>query len=189
MMDGGFYVRSNVSELTVGGDGRTVSGLLAPYNEIARVDDGFGPYWETFDPGCFERPMKGKPQYLRLQLEHNGHWVGRGDVWRDGPDGLAADLRLDNTEAGREAAFKIRDGQTPGLSLAFVPGVSPTRRHSDGRQVVHRQRVKTLHHVALCMNPAYSGAQVEAVRSAPDHEGPRERLAYWQQWTERIRRA
>jgi HK97 family phage prohead protease len=185
MIDG-LYIRSYESELSVTGDGRTVCGMLAPYNELAFVDDGFGPYWETFQPGCFDRCIKGQPSYLRVQLEHNGHWVGRGDVWRDSSHGLEADMRLDNTEAGREAAFKIRDGQTPGLSLAFLPGKSPTRNIS-GKQVVVRERVKAIHHVALCQQPAYMGAQVEMVRSN-SYQGPPERLAYWQDWTSRLRR-
>src|SRR5262245_1437301 len=181
------YYRSIETDLAITGDGRTVTGMLAPYNEIAKVDDGFGPYWETFEPGCFQRCMRAKANYLRVQLEHNGHWVGRGSLWRDGPAGLSADLRLDDTEAGREAAFKSRDGQTPGLSLAFQPAaINPTIKHRDGRDVVHRRQVKGLHHVALCQVPAYDSAKVAAVRSAP--EGPPERVAYWQEWTERIRR-
>jgi HK97 family phage prohead protease len=183
----GLYIRSYESDLSISGDGRTISGMLAPYNEIARVNDGFGDYWETFVPGCFDRPMRGMPQYLRVQLEHNGHWVGRGHTWKDTSEGLCAELRLDNTEAGREAAFKIRDGQTPGLSLAYLPGRSPTRNIS-GKQVVLREKVKTIHHVALCQVPAYSGAQVEMIREAPEEPVTPERLAYWQAWTERIKR-
>jgi HK97 family phage prohead protease len=184
MIDG-LYIRSCESDLAITGDGRTVTGMLAPYNELAHVNDGFGPYWETFQPGCFDRALRGHASYLRVQLEHNGHWVGRGDVWRDGTAGLSADLRLDNTEAGREAAFKIRDGQTPGLSLAFLPGRSPTRTIK-GKEVVVREKVKAIHHVALCQQPAYMGAQVEMVRSAPVETA--ERLAYWQDWTRRVRR-
>jgi len=98
-------------------------------------------------------------------------------------------MRLDDTEAGREAAFKIKDGQTPGLSLAFLPSLSGSRTidHADGKPVVHRQRVKAIHHVALCQHPAYVDAQIAAVREAP--AGPPERLQYWNEWTERIRRA
>jgi HK97 family phage prohead protease len=192
MIDG-YCIRAIDQNLAVTGDGRTVTGLLAPYGEVARVDDGFGPYWETFDPGCFDRCVRhGNASYLRVQLEHNGHWVGRGQVFRDDPSkGLAADLRLDDTEAGREAAFKIRDGQTPGLSLAFLPGNGPhnteTVHHKrDNREVVHRKRVKALHHVALCQFPAYATAQVAAVREAPI--GAPARLAYWQDWTKRVKR-
>lgn len=181
------YVRSFDTELTLSGDGRTISGMLAPYGEIAQVDDGFGPYWETFDRGCFQKCIRPTANYLRVQLEHSGHWVGRGAYFHDQPSGLCADMRLDDTEFGREAAFKIRDGQTPGLSLAFQPmAFNETIKHADGRSVLHRKKVKGLHHVALCQTPAYKSAQVTAVREAPP--GPPERLAYWQQWTERVRR-
>ena len=190
MMIDGYLIRSTVSELKLTGDGRTVVGMLAPYNEIAEVNDGFGNYYEMYAPGCFERCIRsGNAAYLRVQLEHNGRWVGRGNRWHDGPKGLAAELRLDDTEGGREAAFKIHDGQTPGLSLAFLATPAGSRqRRIDGRDVLVRERIKALHHVALCMTPAYANAQVEAVRSAPERTGPPERLAYWQQWTERVRR-
>lgn len=186
-MSEGLYLRAVDSQLSVTGDGRTVVGLLAPYNQVSQVNDGFGPYYEQYDPGCFARCIKGSASYLKVQLEHNGHWVGRGHAWQDGPNGLSAAMRLDDTEAGREAAFKIRDGQTPGLSLAFRPSPSdPTIVHPDGRSVVHRQRVKALAHVALCQVPAYKEALVTAVRSAP--EGPPERVQYWKDWTARARR-
>jgi HK97 family phage prohead protease len=189
VMDG-LYIRAVASDLEVTGDGRTVTGLLAPYNTPAKVDDGFGPYWEMFERGCFSRALRGNASYLRLQLEHNGHWVGRGSVWRDSAEGLAADMRLDDTEAGREAAFKIRDGQTPGLSVAYRLSEDPQgneTRPIAGKKVTVRKKIKALHHVALCQFPAYAQAQVEAVRSAPP-DGPPDRLAYWQDWTVRMRR-
>lgn len=181
------YVRSYSVDLDVQGDGRTVVGTLAPYNEIAEVDDGFGPYYETFVPGCFRTVTKGRPQYLRVQLEHDGRWVGRGQTWLDTDLGLGAELRLDDTEAGREAAYKIRDGQTPGLSVSFVPGASPRERTKDGKWLVRRDRIKAIHHVALCPFPAYQQALVSSVRSGPA-PSTTERLQYWKQWTERVRR-
>ena len=192
MLIDGLCVRSVEAPIEVTGDGRTVVGLLAPYNELALVDDGFGPYYERFIPGCFDRCMRGNASYLRVQLEHNGHWVGRGEDWDDGPVGLKASMRLDATEAGREAAFKIADGQTPGLSLSFHPGAKdrhwrqePKRR--DGLRVINREKVKAIHHVALCQVPAYTSAQVMAVRHA-SVERRADRLAYWQQWTADARR-
>lgn len=181
-------VRDFSNDLGIRGDGRTVFGMLVPYGEIARVDDGFGPYLETFDKGAFHRVLRGKPQFLQVQLTHNGHWVGRGHAWQDTDAGLCAEMRLDNTEAGREAAFKIRDGQTPGLSIAFQPGQHVTRTHADGTEVVHRKVVKTIYHVALCAQGAYSKALVDSIRSAPERRRGDDRLQYWQQWTERVRR-
>lgn len=185
----GIVERAYSAQMSAVGDGRTIRGLLAPYGEVTEVNDGFGDYWETIDPGAFTRVLRGRPQYLRVHLEHPGRWVGRGEAWRDSQEGLAAELRLDDTESGREAAFKVRDGQLPGLSLAFMPGASQTIRHDDGRDVVHRQRIKAVHHVALCPLGAYSEALVHSLRSAPPGAPERhDRVEYWQQWTERIRR-
>ena len=186
-----FLVRAVEQPLACVGDGRTVVGKLAPYNEPALVNDGWGPYYEMFLPGCFDRCISGAARYLKVQLMHNGHWVGRGDEWDNRPDGLWADLRLDDTEAGREAAFKVRDGQAPGLSLEFLPSSARQfniRGKHNGLDLVKRSRVKALRHVALCDFPAYESAQVAVVRSAPLPEGPPERLAYWQDWTARVRR-
>jgi uncharacterized protein len=181
-------VRAFDSAIEVEGDGRTVVGLLAPYNEDSIVDDGFGPYVETFMPGCFDRAISGKASYLKVQLEHHGRWVGRGSLWRDMPHGLMAELRLDNTEAGREAAFKIQDGQTPGLSLSFYPGNKDARGQRNGMRHVMRHQVRALNHVALCQFPAYQSALVEAVRSREEPARTADRVAYWQRWTERVKR-
>jgi uncharacterized protein len=188
MIDG-LCIRAVEAPLEITGDGRTVTGLLAPYNEVVLVDDGFGPYYETFVPGCFDRAMRGNATYLRVQLEHNGHWVGRGNQWINRPEGLSAQMRLDNTEAGREAAFKIHDGQTPGLSIAFQtnPNDRSEPNFRNGLPLVKRTKVKSIHHVALCQHPAYKGAMVESVRHASAPATP-ERLAYWKEWTDRIRR-
>lgn len=163
-------------------DGRTVVGLAAPYNEVCLADDDCGPYRpyrETIDPGAFRSIVERWPaRRCKVQLEHPeragmGAWVGRGQEWRDEPEGLRVVLRLDDTEAGRVAAFKIRDGQTPAMSVAFVPGVSDTRWHAElGADVVHRQSVRAITHVALVPAGAYPGAQVEALRSGPDGDRP-----------------
>lgn len=152
-------VRATVAPLEVTGDGRTVIGLVVPYGRVATVDDGFGPYRELFEPGAFAKPMKGRAQYVRVHLEHPGAWVGRGERWLDTEAGLSMALRLDDTEAGRAAAFKVRDGQTPGLSVGFVPGRTNTKMHPDG-PVEHRLSVKSVHHVALVAQGAYPEAQV-----------------------------
>jgi phage head maturation protease len=54
--------------------------------------------------------------------------------------------------------------------------------------LVERERIKAIHHVALCQVPAYAQAQVTAVRSRPEPPAVAERVEYWKQWTERVRR-
>jgi HK97 family phage prohead protease len=173
-----YLVRSLASPLEVVGDGRTVVGTIAPYGQVATVDDGFGAYREVIERGAFAKVMRGRPQFVRLHLEHQGEWVGRGDRWLDTDDGLAMAFRLDDTEPGRTAAYKLADGQVPGFSIGYVPGRTATRLGPDG-PVEHRLSIRTLHHVALCPEGCYPEAQVTAVRSAvPGND----RVAVWQAW-------
>lgn len=169
-------IRAVTTPLEVAGDGRTLLAKVAPYGKVAAVDDGFGPYLETFDRGCFARPMRARAQTVRLHLEHAGSWVGRGERWMDGPDGLAMAFRIDDTEFGRAAAFKIRDEQTPAMSVGFVPGRTITKIGPDG-PVEHRVGIRSIHHVALVPQGAYEDAAVTAVR----HHST-DRLALLQEW-------
>ena len=156
-------------------DGRTVVGLAAPYGEIALADDGAGPYHETFDRGEFGPVVSRWPaRRMKVQLEHPervgmGAWVGRGQEWHDDHEGLRVVLRLDDTEDGRSAAYKIRDGQTPAMSIAFVPGLSESEYHQDlAAPVLHRRQVRAISHVALVPAGAYNSARIEALRAALD---------------------
>jgi HK97 family phage prohead protease len=156
-------------------DGRTVVGLAAPYGEIALADDGAGPYHETFDRGAFAPVVSRWPaRRMKVQLEHPervgmGAWVGRGQEWHDDHEGLRVVLRLDDTEDGRSAAYKIRDGQTPAMSIAFVPGLSESEYHQDlAAPVLHRRQVRAISHVALVPAGAYNSARIEALRTALD---------------------
>lgn len=173
-----YLTRTVAAPVEVVGDGRTILARVAPYNTPALVDDGFGPYREVIEPGAFEKVMRARPQVVRVHLEHFGDWVGRGDKWLDGPDGLSMALRLDDTEPGRVAAYKIRDGQATGMSIGFVPGRTVTKIGPDG-PVEHRLSIRAIHHVAIVPDPAYSGAKVEAVRAASTN-----RISLWQQWLE-----
>lgn len=169
-------IRSVVAPLDVVGDGRTVIGVVAPYNRVAVVNDGWGPYRESFEPGAFARVIRCRAQAVHVNLEHPGQWVGRGDRWMDSGSGLSMSMRLDDTEGGRTAAFKIRDGQLPGLSIGFVPGRTVTKMTADG-PVETRMSVRAIHHVALVPEGAYDDAQVTAVRHASA-----DRVALWQVW-------
>lgn len=175
-MSGDVLIRSVVAPLDVAGDGRTVIGVVAPYDRVAVVDDGFGPYRESFDRRAFSKVITCRAQAVRVHVEHPGSWVGRGDRWMDSDRGLSMAMRLDDTEAGRTAAYKIRDGQLPGLSIGFVPGRTVTKMTADG-PVETRVSIRSIHHVALVPQGAYEQAEVTAVRHASA-----DRVALWQLW-------
>ena len=195
-------------EVPVDGDGLTVIGLAAPYDEVVEVDDGDGPYLEAFTRGAFAGVVDRWPaRRLKVQLEHPtragmGAWVGRGEAWRDGPDGLHVELRLDDTTDGRAAAFKVRDGQTPAMSVAYTPGRTERRWNEErGADVHYRSAVRAINHVALVPAGAYPSALVTAHRAAgvdglpstvelgalPPPPAPRPRLAELDGWLATMR--
>lgn len=175
-MSAEMLIRSVVTPLEVAGDGRTLLGTVIPYNRVAVVNDGFGAYREQFETGAFHKVIQCRAQSVRVHLEHPGQWVGRGDRWMDSPSGLAMAMRLDDTELGRIASFKIRDGQTTALSIGFTPGRTITKMTPDG-PVESRVNVRALHHVALVPEGAYDEALVTAVRHTSA-----DRVALWQEW-------
>lgn len=172
-------LRSNDAPLEVAGDGRTLEALVVPYNTPTVVDDGLGPYREAIDPKAFARVMRGLPSHVRLHLEHDGQWVGRGHRWMDSAEGLRMQFRVDDTEPGRTAIYKVKDGQVPGMSIGYIPGRSETRQSPEG-PVEWRLNVKCLHHTALVPTPAYIDARVSALRSAPATSA--DRLEQWKTW-------
>lgn len=175
-------LRSVDAPLEVAGDGRTLEALICPYNSPTRVDDGLGEYLEAIDRNAFARVMRGAPSFVRLHLEHDGQWVGRGHEWVDSPEGLRMVFRVDDTEPGRTAIFKVKDGQVPGMSIGYIPGRTETRSTPDG-PVQWRMTVKTLHHTALVARGAYPTARVEALRSAPAND----RADQWRAWLESVK--
>ena len=45
-------------EVQIDKEGRTLISRLVPYNEVATVNDGMGPYQEMFVPGAFDSQMR-----------------------------------------------------------------------------------------------------------------------------------
>lgn len=164
--DRGFLVRTFAAELTAG-EGRTVDVRIVPYGERATVADGFGgvpkgvPYVEEWMPGVFDGQVKAANRVL-ANFEHQtglAGVVGHGLQLREARDGFHGSFKLHDTPDGEKALMLVREGVLGGVSLEAVPKKSV--RTAAG--VV--QRVKAhLKAVALCREPAYTGAVVLAVR-------------------------
>jgi HK97 family phage prohead protease len=151
-----------------GWDGRTLETRIAPYNVAAEVADPpwFHPYREMFLPGAFERQVKAPDRVkVFLNFEHEQGLrgiVGHGLSLNDRDDGLYGSFRVHENQDGDKALQLINEGLLTGLSLEFRPQRS---RRVDG--VVQRIRAH-IDNVSLCRDPAYSEAQVLAVREAPE---------------------
>jgi hypothetical protein len=92
-----------------------------------------------------------------------GFGVGKTVHLAEQPDGLHGAWRMYDTPAGDEALHMVRTGEVTGLSIGFKAVDGGTRKAADG---AYEQRAAHLDHVVLTGEPAYSGAQVTAIRTA-----------------------
>ncbi len=156
-------------------DGRTLHVRVVPFDEVATVADppDFRPYQEKFMPGVFERQMNAAHR-VRLRTDHaaideSGERksgvsgvVGRGVSLQETNGGVEAEFRFLNTPDADTALELVREGGYDGVSAEFAPIRSV--RSQDGIL----QRVKAhLDSVALAVGPAYSKAEILALREQP----------------------
>jgi len=126
---------------------------LVPFQETIHL----GRHEERFDPGVQIEERGGK---VKLRYEH-GETVG-GMVSRETRDnGVYGVFKVSETRTGDDVLALAKDGNL-GLSLGFIPIES----RMDGRVKV--QTRIDLREVSAVGIPAYSGAEITAVRSKED---------------------
>lgn len=155
------------------GDGRTLVARLVPYNEVATVNDGQGPYQETILPGAFDAQERAASR-IKAFLVNFRHQrglqdqVGHAAKIEDRDDGLYGELRIFDGPIGDHALNLVNAGVLNRLSIEFA---SVKDRVSGG--VTQRVKARLLG-VALVPEGtnAYHGAEVMAVREADDGDEP-----------------
>lgn len=168
------------AEFNVRSSRRIIEGRAVPYGVAELVsDDGMTQYREEWALGAFA--AYGQPANagrVKLNYTHDDtllrNWIGRTKHFEEKRDGLYGEWKVDETELGDLILFKVDDAQLRGLSIASRPLESIER---DG--VTLRVRA-LLDHVALVEQPAFTDAQVLALRErrqAPTGPSPAERLA------------
>jgi HK97 family phage prohead protease len=148
-------------------EGRTVDVRLVPFGEVARVADP--PRWEVYReewlPGVFDHQLTAANR-IHAKYGHSesvGNVVGHGITMRREPDGYHLATKIHQTPQGDTALELLRDGALPAVSLEARP--VKNQRTADG--IV--QRVKAhLRAFAFCTEGAFAGAQVLAIREAPE---------------------
>jgi HK97 family phage prohead protease len=166
------FTRTVAAELAADGDGRTIEARIAPYGAAAEVADPpeFKPYNEMFVPGAFEAQTRAAGRLkIWLNFEHDQGLrgiVGHGATLEERSDGLYGTFRVHENADGDKALQLIRDGLLTGLSLEFA-----ALRSRVVNGVVQRLRAH-IDKVSLCRFPAYSDAQILAVRTAPLEQVP-----------------
>ena len=161
------HVRQITSALAVrdGGDGRTLAGVLLPWNVEARVLDQGRLVTETFERGALAGTDPGRVPLTATHPRDAGTLpIGVTLSIEDRADAAWGEWHVSDTMIGNEVLALARDGVPLGLSIGFaeIPGGS---RWSADRQRVTRTRA-ALDHIAVVRTPAYVGAGVAGVREA-----------------------
>lgn len=148
-------------EVSRSGDGRTVCGLIAPFNIAATVDDGDGPYRESFTRSAFTKTIAERGDKVKFLAHHNKRTnpLGRATLLREDASGVYGEFLVSKTQAGDEVLELVRDGVLDSFSVGFIPIRS--RRNHEG--VVERSEV-ALRETSIVAFPAYADAVVSAIR-------------------------
>jgi HK97 family phage prohead protease len=146
------------------GVGRTVFGLVVPYNQTADVRDGFSRYRERFAAGSFRRSIAERGNKIRLFVGHDTKKlaIGKPVELFEQADGVHAAFEISDTVAGNDALESVRNGFADSFSIGF----RPLRHRMDGDVLVRTECA--IREVSLVGLPNYEGATIAGVRS----EGP-----------------
>lgn len=169
------FIRSADFELR--DDGRTLTGRIVPYGEVANVvevdneTNELVRYQETFLPHSLAAMAQGfsarggkfaNGQFIPLLIDHNDNFdnmVGHATELRDEDDGAYASFRLYDDARITKIRSVLTESHT-GLSISFRDVRTP-RIVND---VVQRVQVFVAH-VAATPSPAYENAGILAIRS------------------------
>jgi HK97 family phage prohead protease len=159
-------IRFNASSISIdaaapdGTPRRTLTGIAAPYNVVARVSDGTEI---MLAPGSL--PEDGKNP--KLYMYHDSTQpVGLVTARQDTPEGMLFEARISSTAAGDEALTLATDGVLDSVSV----GISATEFTYDenGVMVITAAEWQEL---SLVPQPAFAGATIEKVM-ASIHQNP-----------------
>jgi HK97 family phage prohead protease len=152
-----------------GSDGRTVFGILVPWNHPMRIDEHLR---EQFEPGGADHVIQagergrapgGLPAYrmhfAREHVRQGGAPIGRTQLLRDDAAGLYGEWRVSKTPVGDETIELIKDGVYRELSVGFRCAPGWSRRLPDG--TVSRTRFDPFE-AAVVLRGAYADAAAVA---------------------------
>ena len=147
-------------EVRADATGRTVTGIVVPFERTARVSDGGPSYDEAFQRGAFAKTIAERGGKVKLLSQHNARTnpLGRATLLREDAAGLYGEFSVSRTQAGDEALELIRDGALDSFSVGFAPV-----KHEKRAGVLWRTEV-ALREASLVTFPAYSDALVSGLR-------------------------
>lgn len=161
-----------------GSDGRTIYGILVPWNHRQRIDDQLV---EQFERGSADhviaagergRAPGGLPAYrMQLSRDHQrqgGKPIGRTLLLRDDAAGLYGEWRVSATVEGEETLTLVKDQVLRELSVGFRCAPSWSRRLPDG--TVSRQRFDPFEAAVVSRGAYAEAAMLQGVREEVDDD-------------------
>jgi HK97 family phage prohead protease len=150
-------------EIRSGGDGRTVGGLVVPYDTPTEIREMSGSYTETFRPGSFAKTLAERGTKVKLMAEHQRGSlpIGKATNLVETRGGVTGEFYVSRTQAGDDALELVRDGALDSFSVGFEPMKDEWSRD---RTSVERVEAR-LWEVSLVGIPAYQDALITSVRS------------------------
>lgn len=142
---------------------REFTGIGVPYGED--FNPGYG-WSERFDPGAID-PADG----AKIYWQHR-EVIGRAIAQRDTDAGHEVTGKISDTAQGRDAWTLLEDGAVDRLSIGFEPIEYRIEKNDDGTETIIHTKVRT-REFSLVSFPAYDGAKVTAIRSAPEQKESR----------------
>lgn len=188
------FIRS--AEFQLRDDGRTLTGRMVPYNEVADIvelDEESGElvqYREQFLPNSLMAMVQGFQarggKFVPLLIDHQDKFdnmIGHAVELRSENDGAWGSFRLYDDERIKKIRSVLTESHT-GLSISFRDTRAP--KVIDG--VISHVQVH-VGHVAATPLPAYSKATIESLRDSGNHlvDGPRPCLDDVKAWLQQER--
>lgn len=148
-------------EVRSDGTGRTIAGIIVPFDRESRVSDGGPSYLESFQRGAFAKTFRERGDRVKFLYQHNSREpIGRAVALREDAAGAYGEFKVSNIPAGDHALELVRDGVLDSFSVGFTPVKHETRGGVKVRTEV------ALREVSLVTFPAYEDARVQSVREA-----------------------
>jgi HK97 family phage prohead protease len=158
------FTRDFATDLSIRADGtgRTVAGIVVPYDTVARVSDGGRPYDEAHQRGSFAKAIADRGDRVPLMLHHDRtRPIGKATLLREDAAGLYGEFAVSNIPEGDQAIELVRDGVLDSFSIGFVP----VKSFKDKAGVTIRTE-NHLREASLVTFPAFDTARITALRAA-----------------------
>lgn len=155
--------RAFAGDLSIRADteGRTVAGIVVPFDTVARVSDGGPSYDERFQRGAFAKTIRERGDRVKLLYQHNSREpIGKAVSLREDASGLYGEFRVSKVDDGDRALVLVRDGVIDSFSVGFSPV-----KHEKRDGVTVRTEV-ALREASLVTFPAYDTARIHSLREA-----------------------